>query len=114
MTMKEARCKDCKFYKKDCFGHSGYCQIKKEKNPGGNCLVGCNRKACNEYQKDKEVNQMKKVIGTCGKHERYIVYWFEGDSITIPALNVTIVTYTRDREEALAICKRNFLNFVEG
>lgn len=57
---------------------------------------------------------MRKVIGTCGKSERFVVYWLEGDQISIPALNVMIVTYTRDREEALAICRRNFINFVEA
>lgn len=57
---------------------------------------------------------MKKVIGTCGKTEKNIVYWVEGEYIAIPAANVTIVTYTRDRNEALAICRRNLLNFVEA
>lgn len=56
---------------------------------------------------------MKQIIGTCGKGERNVVYWFEGDCITIPAVNVMFVTYTRDREEALAICRRNLFNFVE-
>lgn len=58
--------------------------------------------------------KMKKVIGTCGKTEKNIVYWVEGEYIAIPAANVTIVTYTRDRNEALAICRRNLLNFVEA
>ena len=57
---------------------------------------------------------MKKVIGTCGKYERFIVYWVEGDMISIPAVNVMFVTYTRDRNEALEICRRNLINFVEA
>ena len=56
---------------------------------------------------------MKKVIGTCGKADRNVVYWSEGDCITIPAANIMISTYTRDREEAIAICRRNLINFVE-
>lgn len=56
---------------------------------------------------------MKKVIGTCGKYDRNVVYWIEGDCITIPVANVMFVTYTRDREEALEICRRNLINFVE-
>ena len=61
-----------------------------------------------------EEMKMKKVIGTCGKTEKNIVYWVEGEYIAIPAANVTIVTYTRDRNEALEICRRNLLNFVEA
>ena len=61
----------------------------------------------------KEINKMKKIIGTCGKNERNVVYWFEGDRISIPSVNVMFVTYTRDRDEALDICRRNLLNFVE-
>lgn len=52
-------------------------------------------------------------IGTCGTAERHNVYWVEGDRITIEGLNVMFATNTRDREEALAICRRNLLNFVE-
>ena len=57
---------------------------------------------------------MKKIIGTCGKYERFIVYWVEGDMISIPAINVMLATYTRDRNEALEICRRNLINFVEA
>ena len=53
-----------------------------------------------------------KILGTCGKAERFVVYWFEGDRITIHAANVTFCTNTRDLGEALTICRRNLLNFV--
>lgn len=56
---------------------------------------------------------MKKLIGTCGKVERRKVWWFEGDRIEIEGLNVTFCSDTRDREEALAICRRNLLKFEE-
>ena len=53
-------------------------------------------------------------LGTCGNSEyQYIVCWFEGDRITIPATGCLIATNTRDREEALEICRRNFKNFKE-
>lgn len=57
---------------------------------------------------------MKKLIGTCGKSERYTVWWVVGDFVVIPDLNVRFVTDTRDRKEALAICHRNLLNFAEA
>ena len=57
---------------------------------------------------------MKKILGTCGKTERHTVVWYEGDRVEIPAINVRFVTYTRDLEEALAICRRNLLNFEEA
>lgn len=44
----------------------------------------------------------------------FIVCWFVGDRITIPALGTLIATNTRDRSEALAICRRNLKNFVEA
>jgi hypothetical protein len=53
-------------------------------------------------------------MGTCGKYERFTVYWVEGECITIPGINIMFATYTRDRAEALAICYRNLLNFVEA
>lgn len=43
----------------------------------------------------------------------YAVVWHEGDRITIPALGTLIATDTRDRNEALAICRRNLRNFAE-
>ena len=43
----------------------------------------------------------------------YVVCWFEGDRITIPALGTLIATNTRDRKEALEICRRNFKGFIE-
>ena len=43
----------------------------------------------------------------------YMVCWHEGDRITLPALGVLIATDTRDREEAIAICRRNLRNFAE-
>lgn len=43
----------------------------------------------------------------------YIVIWRKGDRITIPALGAFIATDTKDREEALEICRRNLKNFVE-
>ena len=53
-------------------------------------------------------------LGMCIKGENaYIVCWFEGDRITIPALGTLIATDTHDRQEALAICKRNLVNFIE-
>ena len=57
---------------------------------------------------------MKTILGTCGKSEKLVVYWFVGDRITIPAANVMFATYTQDKQEALAICRRNLLNFVEA
>ena len=55
-----------------------------------------------------------KILGTVTTGGKaYIVYWHEGDCITIPMLNVMTVTGTWDKEEALAICKRNYRNFVE-
>ena len=53
-------------------------------------------------------------LGTCGKNgDRYIVCWHEGDRITVPAVGCLIATYTRDRKEAIEICRRNLINFVE-
>ena len=51
------------------------------------------------------------VVVTNG--EGYIVCWHEGDRITIPATGTLIATDTRDRQEALDICRRNFSNFIE-
>ena len=57
---------------------------------------------------------MKKILGTVTTGGRpYIVYWHEGDRIAIPMLDVMTVTDTRDRDEAIAICRRNYRNFVE-
>lgn len=52
-----------------------------------------------------------KVIGTCGKAERLIVKWYEGDRIVIEKANVAFYTDTRNIEEAIAICERNLINF---
>lgn len=53
-------------------------------------------------------------LGTClSNGNLYIVCWFEGDRITIPALGTLIATDTRNREEAVEICKRNLKNFIE-
>ena len=57
---------------------------------------------------------MRKILGTCGVAEKYVVYWTPGEWVTIPAVNVTFCTDTRDKGEALAICRRNLLNFVES
>ena len=54
-------------------------------------------------------------LGTCGTNEfRYIVCWFEGDRITVPATGNLICTNTRDKAEALKICYKNLRNFVEA
>ena len=54
-------------------------------------------------------------LGTCRLNDSlYIVCWFEGDRITIPALGTLIATDTRNREEAVKICRRNLKNFVEA
>ena len=57
---------------------------------------------------------MRKIIGTCGKTKRHIVYWFEGDGISVPTINIAIITDTRNKEEAVEICRRNLVNFVEA
>ena len=44
------KCKDCKNYVKDCYGHSGYCKMIEEKFPGRNRLVGCNKQACEQFE----------------------------------------------------------------
>lgn len=54
------------------------------------------------------------IIGKCGKYERFVVYWLPGEWITVPAVNSTICTDTRDKAEALEICRRNLFNFVEA
>ena len=55
-----------------------------------------------------------KVIGTVETGGfLYAVVWHEGDRITIPALGTLISTTVRDREEAVAICRRNLRNFTE-
>ena len=54
-------------------------------------------------------------IGYCGKDGcLYVVLWVVGDRITIPATGTLIATDTRDKAEALEICRRNFYNFVEA
>ena len=45
-------------------------------------------------------------------NNRYIVCWYEGDRITIPALGTMIATNTREKQEALEICRRNLIGFV--
>ena len=57
---------------------------------------------------------MKKLGMVVNDGNGYIVCWYEGDRITIPALGTLIVTDTREREEALNICRRNLNNFVEA
>jgi hypothetical protein len=55
-----------------------------------------------------------KVLGTVTTGGNvYAVIWHEGDRISIPMLCTMIATYTRNRDEALAICRRNLRNFVE-
>ena len=55
-----------------------------------------------------------KILGTVTTGGRmYIVYWHEGDCISIPMLNVMTVTGTWDKDEAIAICHRNYRNFSE-
>ena len=55
-------------------------------------------------------------IGYCVNDDgsAYIVLCVVGDRIIIPAAGCLIGTNTRDRKEALMICKRNFKNFVEA
>lgn len=53
-------------------------------------------------------------LGTCGRPKRYMVVWYEGNRIGIPALDIWFMNCTHDREEALAVCYRNLLDFVEG
>ena len=50
---KNKKCKDCKFYRKDCYGHSGRCQLMRERYPENNPLFGCNKVACIEFQQRK-------------------------------------------------------------
>lgn len=57
---------------------------------------------------------MKTLIGMCGKYERFAVYWIEGEFISVPAVGSMICTDTRSFDEAVAICKRNLINFIEA
>ena len=57
--------------------------------------------------------RMRKLGMIVNGDSAYIVCWFEGDRITIPATGTLIATSTRDLEEALRICRRNFSNFIE-
>ena len=55
-------------------------------------------------------------IGYCVNDDgsAYVVLWVVGDRITIPAIGCLIAADTRDRKEAIKICKRNFNHFVEA
>ena len=55
-------------------------------------------------------------IGYCVNDDgsAYVVLWVVGDRITIPAIGCLIAADTRDRKEAVNICKRNFNHFVEA
>ena len=55
-------------------------------------------------------------IGYCVNNDgsAYIVLWVVGDRITIPATGCLIATDTRNKEEALEICRRNLKNFVKA
>ena len=52
-------------------------------------------------------------IGTCGTMEKMNVVWVVGDRIIVQGTGVAIYTSTRDKAEALDICRRNLANFKE-